>query len=92
MENILMELGGLERAQQLRNTPTLDLVHDNLRLVHLSIILYRHRRNKLYIELAACPTGVDLLVCQEEIHSLTSHLNHLHHLTEKLNTFLKQNH
>ena len=91
MENILTDLVGLERAQQLRNTPTLDLVHNNLPLVHLSIILYRHRRNQLYIELAARPTGEDLRICQEEILSLTSHLNHLHHLTAKLNSYLKQN-
>ena len=50
---------------------------------------YRHRRNKLYIELAARPTGEDLRICQEEILSLTSHLNHLHHLTAKLNSYLK---
>ena len=58
--------------------------HDYLRLVHLSIILHRHRRNELYIELAARPTG------EEEILSLTSHLNHLHSLTVKLNAYLKQ--
>ena len=43
MEQILVELVGLEHALQLRDTPTLDLAQENLRLVHLSIILYRHR-------------------------------------------------
>ena len=62
MEHILIELLGLERAQQLRDTPTLNLAHENLWLVHLSIILYCHCRNELYIELAARPTGEDLFV------------------------------
>ena len=91
MDNILTELVGPERAQQLQDTPTLNLVHENLRLVHFSIIPYRHRRNELYIELAARLTGVDLLVCQEEIRFLTSHLTHLQHLFEKLYTYLNQN-
>ena len=90
MDHILATLVGPERAKQLRESPTIDLVHDNLRLVHLSIILHRHRRNELYIELAARPTGEDLRACREEIHSLTSHLNHLHSLTVKLNAYLKQ--
>ena len=57
----------------------------------LLIILYRHCRNELYIELAARPTGEDLHTCQEEICFLTYHLEHLHRLTEKQVTFLKQN-
>ena len=89
MEQILVKLVGLERAQQLRDTPTLDLAHDNLWLVHLLIILYCHCRNEWCIELAARPTGEDLHICREEIHSLTNHLEHLHRLTEKLATFHK---
>ena len=91
MDHILATLVGPERAQQLRDSPTINLVHDNLRLVHFSIILHRHRRNELYIELAARPTGEDLLICQEEIRCLTSHLSHLQNLSEKLNKYLKQN-
>ena len=49
MEQILVELVGLERAQQLWNTPTLDLAHENFRLEQLSTILYRHCRNELYM-------------------------------------------
>ena len=91
MDHILATLVGPERAQQLRDSPTIDLVHDNLRLVHLSIILHWHRRNELYIELAARPTGKDLHTCQQEIHYLTSHLSHLQSLTKKLNKYLRQN-
>ena len=62
MDHILATLVGPERAQQLRDSPTIDLVHDNLRLVHFSIILHRHRRNELYIELAARATVEDFFL------------------------------
>ena len=91
MEQILVELVGLEQAQQLRNTLTLDLAHENLRLVQLSTILYHHRWNKLHIELAARPIGEDLPIWQDKIHSFTTHLKNLHQLTEKLKSYKKGN-